>query len=65
MNNIEAPAQIVVALAVTVTLGTMVGFIVTGVEVPETVAGDAHRALLVKLTETTSPPAKLLVENVF
>ena len=65
VNNIDVPAQIVVALAETETLGTMVGLIVTGVEIPETVVGEAQRALLVKSTDTTSPPVKLLVENVF
>ena len=58
----EVPGQIVLALALTVTLGVSKGLMVTAVEVPETTLGEAHKALLVKFTETTSPPDKLLVE---
>lgn len=59
------PGQITVALALTDTPGVINGFMVNALETPETTEGEAHSALLVKLTDTTSPPVKLLVEKVF
>ena len=64
MNVIGSPAQIVLPVEVILTEGVTEGFTVIVIPVEVAVAGEAHSALEVMITVTTSPLLRVVLVKV-